>query len=110
MTATECTESQQHDFLFKVAKTCLGWSLGTRREGKESQAPKTIPAEVKLFFVAPKDGRPGLHNRFGEHVMQVHHLVSAFVAYDDKDRTLLLLDAVFHQRPYTTVDLLSHDA
>ena len=41
--------------------------------------------------------------------MQVHDLISAFVAHYDKQGTLLLLDAVLHQRPDPTVDLLSHD-
>ena len=41
--------------------------------------------------------------------MQVHDLIPAFVAHYDDQGTLLLLDAVLHQRPDPTVDLLSHD-
>ena len=67
------------------------------------------PAEIEVLLVAPQDGWPCLDSGLGQHVVQIHDLVSSFVSHDDEHGPLFQLVAVLHQSPDPGIYFLPHD-
>lgn len=68
----------------------------------------TVSGEAEILVVTPENRGTGLDSSLGEHVMEVHNLISALVTNDNEHGTMAHSHTILDNGADAGVDLLSH--